>query len=80
MYLNLSNNHFSYINNFRRYSQSYACRKCDKLWITRWLMVRHENNCKGDQRYIHPGGVYHTTKTVFEELEDEGIDAHNEFR
>jgi hypothetical protein len=37
------------------------------------MLHRHEKYCKGGVRYKQPGEVYHTTKTVFEELEDEGI-------
>jgi hypothetical protein len=73
MNLNLYMDHFSYIKDLRSYSRSYACRNCDKLWKHVGMLHRHEKNCKGGVRYKHPGGVYHTTKTVFEELEDEGI-------
>ena len=37
------------------------------------MLHRHEQYCKGGVHYKQPGEVYHTTKTVFEELEDEGI-------
>jgi len=37
------------------------------------MLHRHEQNCRGGVRYNHPAGVYHTTNTVFEELEDESI-------
>jgi hypothetical protein len=73
MNLNLYMNHFSYIKDLRSNSRSYVCRNCDKLWKHLGMFHRHEKYCKGCVRYKQPGEVYHTTKTVFEELEDEGI-------
>ena len=71
--LNLYMNHVSYIKDLMSYRRSYACRNCDKLWKHVGKLHRSEKNCKGGVRYKHPGGVYHTTNTVFEELEDDGI-------
>jgi len=71
--LNLYVDHFSYIHSLTKYSRSYACRNCGKLWKHVGMLHRHEQNYKGGVRYNHPGGVYHTTKTVFEEPENEGI-------
>ena len=70
MNLNLYMDHVAILKDLRSYSRSYACRNCDKLWKHVGMLHRHENNCKGGVRYKHPGGVYHTTKTVLEELED----------
>ena len=41
---------------------------------------RHEQTCTGDVIYKYPGGMYHTTQTVFDQLEDEGIDILEEDR
>jgi hypothetical protein len=40
---------------------------------------RHERTCTGSVIYKYPGGVYHTAKTVFDRLEDEGIEVPAEF-
>ena len=32
MYLNLYNDHFSYIRNLNHYSKSFACSRCRKMW------------------------------------------------
>ena len=74
MNLNLYEQHFSYIKDLRSYSRSYACRNCGKLWKHVGKLHRHERTCTGDVIYKYPGGVYHTAKTVFDRLEDEGID------
>jgi hypothetical protein len=44
------------------------------------MLHRHERTCTGDVIYKYPGGVYHTTQTVFDRLEDEGIDVPEEDR
>jgi hypothetical protein len=48
--------------------------------MTRWELHRHERTCNGDVIYKYPGGVYHTPQTVFDWLEDEGIDVPEEDR
>jgi hypothetical protein len=58
MYLNLYGSHFSYIKNLKMYSKSYCCCKCDKMWKTG----------------VFPGAAYKIPQTIFDLLEDEGID------
>ena len=41
---------------------------------------RHARTCTRSVIYKYPGGVYHTAKTVFDRLEDEGIDVPEEDR
>jgi hypothetical protein len=74
MNLNLYEQHFSYVSNMEKYSHSYLCSKCDRLWKHVGKLHRHERTCTGYAIYKYPGGVYHTAKTVFDRLEDEGID------
>ena len=80
MNLNLYEDHFSYVNDMEKYSHSFLCSKCDRLWKSRWELHRHERTCTGDVIYKYPGGVYHTPQTVFDRLEDEGIDVPAEDR
>merc|ERR1711860_65569 len=56
-----------------KYSHSYQCSKCDKLFKNLYHLHRHKSTCTGDVIYKYPGGVYHTPQTIFELLEDEGI-------
>jgi hypothetical protein len=74
MNLNLYEQHFSYVSNMEKYSHSYLCSKCDRLWKHVGKLHRHERTCTGYVIYKYPGGVYHAAKTVFDRLEDEGID------
>jgi len=73
IYLNLYENHFSYIKDLARYSKSFCCSRCGKYWKDMWKCQRHEKTCDGKVQLMYPGGAYHVPKTIFEELEDEGI-------
>ena len=74
LYLNLHGTHFSYIQDRRMYCHSYRCRKCgDSLWKDAWHLRNHESTCTGGVRRVYPGGVYHSTPSVFERLADENI-------
>ena len=56
------------------YCNSYRCRKCgDSLWKEEWTLCRHERMCTGGVHRVYPGGVYHSTPSVFERLDDENI-------
>ena len=74
MYLNLHETHYSYIQNIQMYRHSYRCQKCGEcLFKDVWQLSRHERTCKGGVRRVYPGGVYHSTPSVFERLDDENI-------
>ena len=74
MYLNLHETHFSFIQDVRMYCHSYRCRKCgDSLWREASKLRRHERTCTGGVHRVYPGGVYHSTPSVFERLDDENI-------
>ena len=74
LYLNLHGTHYSYIQDRRKYCHSYRCRKSgDSLWKDAWHLRNHESTCTGGVRRVYPGGVYHSTPSVFERLADENI-------
>ena len=74
MYVNLHETHFSLIHDIKGYCHSYKCSKCENsLWKSPPLLERHELTCKEGVRHIYNGGVYHTTPSVFQRLDDEGI-------
>ena len=74
LYLNLHETHFSFIQAVRMYCHSYRCRKCgDSLWKDAWKLRKHESTCTGVVRRVYPVGVYHSTPSVFERLDDENI-------
>jgi hypothetical protein len=80
MNFNLYEDHFSYVNDMEKYSHSFMCSKCDRLWKHVGMLHRHKRTCTGDVIYKYPGAVYHTPQTVFDRLEDEGIDVPEENR
>ena len=47
MNLNLYEDHFSYVSDMEKYSQSYPCLKCDRLWKHVGTLHRHERTCTG---------------------------------
>ena len=74
MYVNLHETHFSLIHDIKGYSRSYRCSKCEhSLWKCSSWLERHELTCEAGVRHVYKGGVYHTTPTVFQRLDDEGI-------
>ena len=80
MYLNLYENHFSYIKDLARYSKSFCCSRCGKYWQKGFSLNRHEKTCDGKVHLKYPGSAYHVPKTVFEQLEEEGIIVPEEAR
>ena len=74
MYVNLHETHFSLIHDIKGYSHSYKCSKCEtSLWKYPAWLERHELRCEAGVRHVYNDGVYHTTPSVFQRLDDEGI-------
>ena len=74
MYINLHETHYSLIHDIKGYSRSYRCSKCEhSLWKYPSWLERHELTCDAGVRHVYKGGVYHTTPSVFQRLDDEGI-------
>ena len=81
LHINLHETHFSYIKDVRMYCHSYRCQKCgDCLWKDAYKLHRHERTCEGGVRQVYPGGVYHSTPSVFERLDDENIQVPESLR
>ena len=80
LYLNLYENHFSYIKDLARYSKSFCCSRCGKYWKRASNLRQHEKTCDGKVHLKYPGGAYHVPTTILEELEEEGILAPEEAR
>ena len=71
LYLNLFENHFSYICDFDIYAHSFKCERCEKMWKTRKQLERHlKTNCTQVTLEKYVGGSYQPPRTVFEELDD----------
>ena len=73
LYLNLYQNHFSYIKDMKKYAKSYCCSRCGTYWRHVGKLHRHERTCEAKVCYQFPGGAYKTSPTIFQLLEDEGF-------
>ena len=78
LYLNLFGNHFSYISDFSKYSNSYKCVKCEKIFHNNSIYHRHTRTCDGSTRKIYYNGTFKPSPTIFEELEMHGIKVSDE--
>ena len=73
MYLNLFDNHFSYITDFEKYSSRYRCGKCSTIYSHNGNYRRHLTTCNFSTREIFCNGVFRLPETIFEKLERYGI-------
>ena len=73
LYLNLYQNHFSYIKDLKKYVKSYSCSRCGTLWKHVGMLNRHERTCEAKVSYQFPGGAYKNPPTIFQLLEEEGL-------
>ena len=71
--VNVFKNHFSLIVNFEKYCHVYQCMHCDKLWYRNCDNYRHTKTCLTTVRESFRGGAYHNPYTIFEKLEQIGI-------
>ncbi|XP_019614616.1 PREDICTED: uncharacterized protein LOC109462504 [Branchiostoma belcheri] len=73
MYLNLYEDHFSYIKDFKTYAKSYGCPTCGRKFKRAYNLRYHQTKCTGAVKYVYPGGAYNRRQTIFEQLDDVGI-------
>ena len=76
----LHEDHFMYIKDLDKFSSTYRCRKCDKIFPHHGTYKRHERTCDANVRYKYIGGAFSIKQTVFEELESYGIFIPKELR
>ena len=73
MYINLYEKHFSFVKDIQSYSNCFVCKKCDKFFSKPYALSRHEQTCTTNVKHKFPGRVFQIPKTVFQELEDMGL-------
>ena len=69
MYLNVFDNHFSYITDVKKFIKKYECEKCSKMFKNEWNLKRHYGSCYQSIKYIFPGGFHKNDESIFENLE-----------
>ena len=80
MKLNLCQQHFSYVKDMKKYSKAFTCERCGKVFQKDYKLMRHERACEAQVKLDYPGGVYTPSKTIFEKLEEEGIQVSDELK
>ena len=73
IYMNVYQNHLSFITDIKMYSKQYICSRCDKVSTRMLDSKRHQTKCDGTVEYSYPGGVYKNKLSLFEELEKMGV-------
>ena len=74
MHLNLYENHFSFLSKFKSYARKYQCPSCSRFVSKSEHLTRHIRKCEIGTKHIYVGGKYMNRKTIFECLEEVGID------
>ena len=78
IYMNVYENHSSYIKEIQMYSKQYICSRCDKLFRRMENLNQHQSKFDGTVKYVFLGGVYKNKLSVFEELEEMGVPVREE--
>lgn len=74
MYLNMYENHLSFIKDFAMYAQKYRCKTCDRHFDHAGHLHRHQKVCSSQTKYVYPGGFHKPRHSIFDRLSDFGID------
>ena len=80
MYLNLYDDHFSYIKSLDLYSSSFCCPKCRKIFPKHWSLKRHFATCDAATTQVYQSGVYRVSDTIFDSLERHNISIPRELQ
>lgn len=73
MYLNVFENHLSYISKFSTYAKKFTCSLCNRLFSYLGVYKRHLKTCSLRTKFSYKGGFYSKAESIFEELEQNGI-------
>ena len=68
--VNVYQNHLSVIKDFEKYCAVFQCKTCSKLWYGRNHYSCQCRTCTAKVREIYSGGIYTSTPTIFEKLEE----------
>ena len=73
IYMNVYQNHLSYVKDIKMYSKQFICSRCDRVFAEMRNLNKHQAKCDRTVKYVFPGGVYKNKLSVFEELEKMGV-------
>lgn len=80
MNLNLFENHLSYIKRFHCYAKKVECLLFGRLFLKLSKLRIHERSCDKTTKLVFPGGFHSSPKTIFEKLEELGIQVEQQLR
>eukprot|EP00116_Pleurobrachia_bachei_P001169 sb/3461431/ len=80
LHVNLFQTHFSFVQDLEKFSSSYRCIQCNKFFDHHGTYKRHMKTCDMNVRQKYVGGTFSVKPTVFDELEDFGVDIPSELR
>ena len=80
MCLLLHEDHFIFIKDLDKFSSNYRCFKCDKLFGHSGHYNRHLKTCSVGVKHRYVGGSFRLKPTVFDTLEDHGINVPQSLR
>lgn len=80
MYLNIFENHLSYITKFKSFVHKFKCKNCQKLFPYLCRLKQHERVCKNQKKMRLSGGYFKQKRDIFEQLEELGISVPLELR
>ena len=80
MYINLYENHFSYISKINSYSKRYQCMMCESIFNLPENLKRHTDTCCTEIQEFYKGGKLRPAETLFDWLEKEGINVPEQDR
>ena len=69
IYLNVYQEHLSYMCDFKKYAKNYVCIKCTNFFSKIWNLKQHIANCYDRTKYLFPGRFYRSQDTIFDKLE-----------
>ncbi|KAJ8319270.1 hypothetical protein KUTeg_004361 [Tegillarca granosa] len=73
MYLNMYEQHLSYIKDFAGYAKKFQCQTCDRHFYRSNDLLKHQVNCTNKTKYVFPCGFFKANESIFEKLEQFGI-------
>ena len=69
MYVNVYENHLSFITDPNMYSKQYICNRWGKVSTKMSNNNRHQLKCDGKVKFNLPGGIYKNNPSVLEDME-----------
>ncbi|MEW8119475.1 MAG: hypothetical protein AB2792_20110, partial [Candidatus Thiodiazotropha sp.] len=69
MYVNLFENHLSYIRNFAQYAKKFQCQSCERHFDHAGNLHQHQKGCTNKTKFVYPGGFHQDRENIFERLD-----------